>query len=413
MNSKIIILIFIVSVLLGACKNDAQNHSAHSETETYTCPMHPQIIRNKPGNCPICGMKLVKKENNEHKQKINDVDLTTLLKPTDEYVISSIPTVTMEHKSIPLSIKALGSVAYDTRQLGSIAARISGRIERLYVRSRYQKVQKGQKIMDIYSPEILTAEENLLLLLNNDPSNTMMITSAKQKLLLLGMSSQQLQQIIKKRTSDFTISVFSNYSGFVKDVKPSMLGAIPSMNDTSTQQTAELSVKEGMYVQKGQTVFNVYDASKTWAILNIYPQDIDLIQTGQQVNIVPEVAKDKVIKAKIDFIEPFYQNGVKTITARVYFNNAAYRIPIGSQIEATISGPSKSADWLPSSSIVSLGLDKIIFIRLGNAFIARKVNTGIQANDQVQILNGLKTEDKIAENAQFLMDSESFIKVNN
>jgi Cu(I)/Ag(I) efflux system membrane fusion protein len=203
-----------------ACKNEADKHKGHTEIkESYTCPMHPQIIKDAPGNCPICGMKLVPKEDGKEKQAIKDTALSALLKPTNEFAISSIPTVKTIHKYLPLTLKALGAVSYDTRQMGSVSANISGRIEKLYVRSRYQQVKKGQRIMDIYSPEILTAQENLLMVLRNDPSNEMMISSAKQKLLLLGMSGQQLQEVIKKGKPDFSISVFSNYNGYIKDVQ--------------------------------------------------------------------------------------------------------------------------------------------------------------------------------------------------
>jgi Cu(I)/Ag(I) efflux system membrane fusion protein len=164
-------------------------------------------------------MKLVPKEDGKEKQAIKDTALSALLKPTNEFAISSIPTVKTIHKYLPLTLKALGAVSYDTRQMGSVSANISGRIEKLYVRSRYQQVKKGQRIMDIYSPEILTAQENLLMVLRNDPSNEMMISSAKQKLLLLGMSGQQLQEVIKKGKPDFSISVFSNYNGYIKDVQ--------------------------------------------------------------------------------------------------------------------------------------------------------------------------------------------------
>lgn len=408
MNSKIIILMFLVSLLVGSCNNDKQS----SSKETYTCPMHPQIIKNEPGNCPICGMTLVKKEMNLHIEE-KDASLAILLKPTDEYVISSVPTVSMEHKYMPISINALGSVAYDTKQIGSISAWISGRIEKLYVRSLFQKVSKGQRIMDIYSPEILTAQENLLMLLNNDSSNKMMIESAKQKLLLLGMSFQQLQRVINKRKPDFTISVFSNYSGYIKNADRGIQGNTLRPMEELTPQTAELSIKEGMYVKKGETVFKVYNPSNAWVILNIYPQDIDMVKVGQLVNIVPEVTKDKVIQAKINFIEPFYQEGVKTITARVYFDNNTYKLPIGSQVEATIIGTSKTADWLPVSSVVSLGLDKVVFAKYDNAFKAKKLKLGLQTGNWVQVIDGLKVEDQVAENAQYLMDSESFIKINN
>ncbi|MBN8864692.1 MAG: efflux RND transporter periplasmic adaptor subunit, partial [Sphingobacteriales bacterium] len=159
----------------------------HTEDEAadvvYTCPMHPEIIRNKPGACPICGMALVKKETGN--QKLGDAELAYLLKPANEFVLSSIPVTSIEKRGEQIEIEALGNITYDTRQAGSISARVSGRIEKLYVRYRYQRVTKGQHILDIYSPELLTAQQNLLFLLKNDAANITFIEAAKEKLLLL------------------------------------------------------------------------------------------------------------------------------------------------------------------------------------------------------------------------------------
>lgn len=393
-------------------KDDHSQHAAETVQQIYTCPMHPEIIRDKPGNCPICGMKLVKKETGS--QKINDVTLETMLKPTNEFVISSIPVATIRRKEEQLEIEALGKVTYDTRQVGSISSRVSGRIEKLYVRFRYQKISKGQHILDIYSPELMTAQQNLLFLLNNDASNTTFIQAAKEKLLLLGMSNQQLQQVIQSGKPSLTIAVYSSYSGHIHEAVPesNMSNGQGSMKDISLI-TGELSLKEGMYLQKGQSVFSVYNPDRAWVILNIYGESQGLIKVGNAVRIIPETAPDKDFRASIDFIEPFYQKESKTLTARVYFNNSSLNIPIGSQVRATVFGNTKEAYWLPADAVVSLGMDKVVFIKINGGFKAHKVTTGISHKNYIQILNGITETDSVAVKGQYLMDSESFIKVKN
>ena len=187
--------------------NMKMNTEATTEKELYTCSMHPEIIRDKPGDCPICGMHLVKKENDS--KKIHGVSLHTLIQPTNSYAVSRIPSTTLQQREEAIEINALGYTAYNTTEVGAISARISGRIEKLYVRFRYQLVKKGQKIMDIYSPELLTAQQNLLFLLKNDPSNNSLINSAKEKLLLLGFPSEQLQKVVSSQKTLFTVSVYS------------------------------------------------------------------------------------------------------------------------------------------------------------------------------------------------------------
>ncbi|HEY6062801.1 MAG TPA: efflux RND transporter periplasmic adaptor subunit [Chitinophagaceae bacterium] len=413
------LLLFISAVALfivaTGCKNKKDSNATdnvETATDVYTCPMHPQIIRDKPGKCPICGMALVKKETGG--KKANDIDLEVLLKPTNEFVVSSIPVTTIQKREEQIEIDALGNIAYDTRQAGSISSRVAGRVEKLYVRYRYQKISKGQHILDIYSPELMTAQQNLLFLLKNDPANTTFIQAAKEKLLLLGMSSQQLQQVILSGKSSLTIAVYSNYSGHIHEAAKGVgMNASPgTMNDISLI-TEELSLKEGMYLQKGQSIFTVYNPDRAWVILNIYAENQGLVKTGNAVRIIPETQPGKDFRASIDFIEPFYRPDSKTLTARVYFNNSVVKIPIGSQVRATIFGNAKDAYWLPKESVVSLGMDKIVFQKTGDGFKALKINTGITHKDHIQILGGINETDSVAVNAQYLMDSESFIKVKN
>ncbi|MEO7488176.1 MAG: efflux RND transporter periplasmic adaptor subunit [Ferruginibacter sp.] len=431
--TAILLIVIIIFTSLSSCKGkkttDPSQHQAMEQdtvvalsanqhqagdsatADVYTCSMHPQIIRDKPGKCPICSMDLVKKFTDN--KKLEGLDLSTLLKPTNGFVISSIPVTTMEKRIENIEVDALGTVAYDTRQVGTISARVAGRIEKLYVRFRYQKIIVGQKIMDVYSPELLTAQQNLLFLLKNDAANTSFINTAKEKLLLLGMSDAQLQQVIKTQKPSFTISVYSKYSGHIHEATGVMNsgsnnpGAMKDINVT----TEELSLKEGMYIQKGQSIFSVYNPSKVWALLNIYADNQGLIKRGNAVQLTAETSPDNSFTGRVDFIEPFFRKENKTLSVRVYFDNSKLQLPIGSQVKAKISGSPQNADWLPKEAIVSLGLDKVVFVKAPGGFMPHIVATGFSNNGKTQILNGLAVTDSVAQNGQFLMDSESFIKI--
>ena len=342
-----------------------------------------------------------------------EVSLHTLLQPTNSYAISSILATTLIKRKEPIEIDALGYTAYNTSEAGAISSRISGRIEKLYVRFRYQLVKKGQKIMDIYSPEMLTAQQNFLFILKNDVSNTSLINAAKERLLLFGFPRGQLEQLINTQKPLFTVSVYSNYSGHIHEALNQEMDNTngPPMNQAESVITQELSLKEGMYLQKGQTVFKVYNPEKVWALLNIYPSDQQLIKIGNKVMIVPEARSDNRISSTIDFIEPFFRSGSKTLIARVNINNRMLQLPIGSQVRATIFGSSVDAEWLPKEAILSLGLQKVVFVKEGKGYKAQTVVTGIASENLVQITGGLNSTDSVAANAQFLMDSESFIRV--
>lgn len=341
------------------------------------------------------------------------ISLNSLLQPTDAFAVSTIPVITPQMQDQKIEINALGFVGYDTRAVGTVSARISGRIERLYVKYRFEPIRAGQKIMDIYSPEILTAEQNLLFLLKNDAENKEFIAAARDKLLLLGMSSEQVQQVMRTGKTLFTISVYSRYSGHIHDATGMM--NMPEVRTNSPMKdfsvtTEELSLKEGMYVTKGQTIFSIYNPGRSWALLNFYADNQALIKVGNAVTVVPEIAPQKAFSGKINFIEPVFRSGNKTIAARVYFDNARLLIPIGSQVTAKVTANEVEGVWLPREAVVSLGLGKAVFVKQHGGFAARSVETGYAINNFVQIRSGVQTKDTVAANGQYLIDSESFIK---
>jgi membrane fusion protein, copper/silver efflux system len=390
------------------------NHGQPQASSYYTCPMHPEIKKDGPGQCPICGMDLVKKELDA--SVVAGVELQSLLRPTNEYIISTVPVTVVQKEQIVAEVDALGRVEYDTRMIGSVSARINGRIEKLYVRYKYQFVKKGQKIMDIYSPELLTAQQNLLFVMKNDRGNQSLLQASKQKLLLLGMSSVQIDNVMRTGRPLYAVSVYSNYSGHLHNT-----GEASAMNSQQTSgsmgsdsfnpNTELLTVKEGMYVQKGQAVFNIYNPSRAWAMLSVYADKQALIKKGQFVKITPETAPAKAFQGKIDFIEPFYRNGTRTTTVRVYFDNSALRLPVGSQVRGLIIAHPETAYWLPKESVVTLGVNRIVFVKEREGFRAKAVVTGFTTAEKIQITKGLADQDSVARNAQYLIDSESFIKV--
>ncbi len=415
MKKKTLIIktFLLLSMALGTlafsgCKDHSKAKApSNAETEeVYTCSMHPQVIEHAPGRCPICGMALVKKENAA--REISKVDLSTLLQPVNSTVLSSIPVTAMKFEKQQLRLDALGTVEYDTRFMKTISARVSGRIDKLYIKYRFQPVRAGEKVMEIYSPELLTAQQDLLFLIKNDPENTTMINAAKQKLLLLGMHENDLQRMITNGKAQPNMAVYSNYTGHIHEAGQMGYSAQPVSLPT---ETPELTVKEGMYVDRGQPVFQVNDMRHVWLTLNLYPGDNALVKAGTPVTIIPETAPEKKIEAKINFIEPFYRDNSRTLTARVYFDNSGLMIPVGSQVKATMDVNTSLNNWLPQAAVLSLGLNNVVFLKEGKVFKAQPVSTGISANNLIQITGGLNAKDSVAANAQFLVDSEGFIKV--
>jgi Cu(I)/Ag(I) efflux system membrane fusion protein len=406
MKNYLLLIACCVLLIVTSCKQSNNNAKITASKDLYTCSMHPQVLEHHPGHCPICGMKLVKK--NLTPVTLNDVELKTLLEPTNEFVVASLPVTTPQQSNIIVPIKAYGTIESDTRAAGSISTNVSGRIEKLYLRYRYQKIEAGQKVMEIYSPELLTAQENLLFIIKNDANNVSFIYAAKQKLLLLGMSESDLNNVIKTRKPLYNVSVYSKYSGHVHEAGMSDQPYADQTNNDATV-TQQLSVKEGMYVTKGQPLFMIMDHHKAWAALQIFPNEQSLIKKGDAVQIIPETDTAAVINGNIDFIEPFFRSNSKTITARVYFHNMDM-LTIGSQVIANIYTAGKQGLWLPQTAVLSLGMNKVAFMKSGGGFRAHTIITGIRTDNKVQILSGLAAADTVAINAQYLVDTESFIR---
>ncbi|MGQ0827965.1 MAG: efflux RND transporter periplasmic adaptor subunit [Bacteroidota bacterium] len=420
MNIKSKILLMSFCALILACNNGKESNNEHEnhstqEQKVYTCPMHPEIIRNEPGQCPICGMDLVEKTTDG--QKANNKDLELLLKPTNQYVISQVNTASPLEKSLSTNIFAMGYITYDANQINTISAKVSGRIEKLYVKYKYQPISKGQRLMDIYSKDLETEQQNLLFLLKNDSENLSLIKASEQKLLLLGITPEQINQIKSSDKTFYAITIYSPYAGHLHDV---MQTSIPindrtgMKNESMTSSTAqELEIKEGMYISKGQTIFNIYDIQKIWAVLNIYPDAQSSIKKGQKIKLEIDGLKDREVEATIDFIEPVIRDNQKNITARVYLNNPSNEIKVGAIVKAKSNKQEHKGLFVPASSIVNLGLNNIVFVHQDGLFKSQKVQTGARSGEWTEIISGISKNDTIAQNGQLLMDSESFIKTEN
>ena len=157
--------------------------------------------------------------------------------------------------------------------------------------------------------------------------------------------------------------------------------------------------------------FSVYNSARAWVLLDIYPDQQNLVMVGNAVRITPETNPEKNFRAKIDYIEPLFRPGTKTLGVRVYFNNASMQLPIGSRVTANIFATSVKASWLRKEAVLSLGRDKIVFLKEPGGFRAHKVITGMELNSAVQVISGLSANDSVASNAHFLVDNEAFIKI--
>ena len=395
-----------IAIYLFALKSENHSEIEH-QNEVYTCSMHPQIIRDKPGNCPICGMTLVKKitENNS----VQDNSIDNLIKPTDNFIVGNYQTTTAIDTTISSEINLPGIVAYDPNSSVNIAARMSGRIERMYVNYKYQKVNKGQKLFDLYSPELLTEQQNFIYMVINDVENPSIIDASRQKLLLYGMTQNQINALSNSKKVNPQITIYSPDSGII-DGTGTMVNTTNPVMQSASNNTATLDVKEGSYIKKGEVIFKLLNTDKVWGIFNVIQGYNSLIKANQSIRITSELDKDEFMDAKINFVETQLNAADKTNRIRVYLNNNKLKLPVGLRLQGVVKTNAIKGIWIQKQSMVSIGNKKIVFLKMDNGFKASSIKTGIEIDDFIQIMEGISVKDTIAKNAQYLIDSESFIK---
>ncbi len=417
-NWKNNILYVLLWLLLFSSCNKGNDHVEH---DVYTCPMHPTVISDKQGTCPVCGMDLVRKARPGEELEITK-DLANVTKAPNQSVVASIKTTKPAYKSVPLSVEAVGIVTYDTRKIYTISARVSGRLEKIYLKYEFQPLKKGQKIAEIYSPELITAQRELLYLVENDSGNDDLIESAKSRLMLLGYSTRQVQDLIEGKAAGNTFTMYSPYDGYV------ITGQVPSPATTelpssgrdmssptkmtpsagvSSAVASTFPIREGNYVTAGQTLVKIVDTNAIRVDLNLVQEQIGMIRVGDKLEI--DFGNGNKRAASVDFVQPFFNEGQNFLKVRLYTGKVEM-LPIGQLVQATIELNSKESLWIPRQAVIDLGNEKIVFIKDREMLEPKRITTGILSGEFIEVKSGLATSDEIAFNAQYLVDSESFIK---
>ena len=413
--SRRIILLFVIC--LAACSRQDK----HADAEQYTCPMHPTVVSDKPGACPVCGMELVRKARAGEEVKITE-DLALLLKSPDESVVGKQQTIRGTYRSREITVEAHGAVTYDTRYVFDVPARIGGRLESVFVHYAFQPVRKGQKLFELYSPELLTAQEEFLYLVRSDPDNAGLVAAAREKLFLLGLSKTDVEELTRKGTTSPRFAITSPYSGYAMPDLPSDPGKTPvpeqkassgmdaggmSANpSTSTVVSRASMIHEGDYVSRGQRLLTIVSLEALRVELKV-PSALGAdIRAGDTLTVSLNNAQPTT--ARVDFVQPFYDQGEEFLKIRVYVRNAD--LQLAQLVEARIQRRLPELFWLPVEAVADLGSQKVVFVKDRGLFKPRSIVTGMRSDGWIEVRQGLTSSDEVAAKAAFLVDSESFIK---
>ncbi|HBA72019.1 MAG: efflux transporter periplasmic adaptor subunit [Geobacteraceae bacterium GWC2_55_20] len=420
LNKKIAIplAILIISVSVaggwlyknGWFKDDGGGHSKlEHKVQLWTCSMHPFIIKDKPGTCPICGMELIKKlddaavagtpQTPEQKQQADMLGHVSL-SPTQR-VMANVATVEAKQAALNKEINAVGIVQFDQSRQAKVTAWIAGRIDRLHVNKVGDIVSKDKPVAEVYSPDLVATQQEYLLAvksreqLKNSPIPSIsqngegLVASAKQRLLLFGVKESQIAELEASGKPNIRLPIYTPLSGVV----------------------IEKMMQQGQYVNTGEVLFNIADLSRVWVEVEVYENEFPNIHIGQQVEIRSQSFPGRPFSGKIAYIYPFLDPKTRTVKARVEMANPGMKLKPDMFVNAIIKVPLGSAIVVPVTAVIDTGKRQVVWVETSTGmFEPRDVQVGQTSNDKIQILSGLKSGDKVAVSGGYLIDSESQLK---
>ncbi|GFE58904.1 efflux RND transporter periplasmic adaptor subunit [Geobacter sp. AOG1] len=386
----------------------ATEHKAAQGKQLYTCSMHPFIIKDKPGTCPICGMELIKKidgaadgtaQTPEQKQQAEMLGHVSL-SPTQR-VMANVATVEAKQQALNKEINAVGIVQFDQSRQAKVTAWIAGRIDKLNVNTVGAFVSKNKPVAEVYSPDLLATQQEYLLAiksrdqLKNSPIPSIsqngdgLVASAKQRLMLFGVKESQIAELEKAGKPNIKLPIYTPLSGVV----------------------IEKMVQQGQYVNTGDPLFNIADLSTVWVEVEVYENEFPNIHIGQKVEIRSQSFPGKPFTGRVAFIYPFLDPKTRTVKARVEMPNPGMQLKPDMFVNAIIKVPLGSAIVVPVTAVMDTGKRRVVWVESSpGMFEPRDVQVGQQTDDKVQILSGIKPGDKVAVSGGYLIDSESQLK---
>jgi len=410
-NKKIAIPLLII-VLAGAAgggryvwhgkQGGAEQGKAAEGKTLYTCAMHPFIIKDKPGTCPICGMALIKKvsapaaQSAEQQSMLGHVSAS----PTQQ-VMANVATAVVGESALSKEVNAVGIVQFDQTRQSKVTAWIAGRIDKLNVNAVGDMVSKNRPVAEIYSPDLLATQQEYLLAvksrdqLKNSPITSIsqngegLVQSARQRLQLFGVKDSQIAELERAGKPTIRLPIYTPLSGVV----------------------IEKMVQQGQYVNTGDVLFNIADLSTVWVEVEVYENEFPNIHIGQRVEIRSQSFPGKPFVGRVAYIYPFLDPKTRTVKVRVQMPNPGMRLKPDMFVNAVIKVPLGKTLVVPLTAVIDTGKRKVVWVESSpGMFEPRDVQVGQQTDDEVQIVSGIKAGEKVAVSGGYLIDSEAQLK---
>ncbi|WP_205513497.1 efflux RND transporter periplasmic adaptor subunit [Longitalea arenae] len=374
--------------LLSACKNKRTPATAKSDSY-YTCSMHPQIMQDKPGTCPICHMDLIPV--NRSKEARDEIMLS------DEQIqLGNIQTDTLGNALMGDKVVLTATLNFDEMKVNTVSARITGRIDRLYFKNTGDYIKKGDRLFDLYSEELNTAKQEYLAAMERQQTlgNSIidfkqLLQSAKNKLMLWGMSESQIDALGKTKQFSPLTAFYSTASGYV----------------------TELPVKEGQYVMEGGVVVKLADLSTLWAEAQVYASQLASIDYKGVATVQLPDMPGKEIKGKVTFANPEISADTRINLLRVSIANTNNQLKPGMPAYVILKSSAGNAMTLPIDAVLRDGKMAMVWVQTDqNTYKRKMIETGLESGDRIEVKSGLQQGEVVVISGAYLLNSEYIFK---
>lgn len=356
----------------------------HNESTTWTCSMHPQIREAESGQCPICGMDLVPVT------QTSNEDMGALVMTEAAMKLASVQTTTVGINAMEKTLILSGKVAVDESRVFSQTAHFPGRIEQIFVRTTGQFIQRGQKIASVYSPELITAQEELIVALQYQDSNPALVKAARNKLKYWKLTEAQIKTIEERGNAQTTLPIRADISGIVM----------------------QKLVNQGDHLMQGGTLYQIADLTKIWVIFDAYEDDLAWIKLGDVIDFNVGSLPGKKFTGKVSFIDPVINQQTRTAGVRVEVDNQGMALKPEMFVSgrgATKSSLESETLSIPKTAVLWTGKRSVVYVKDPNqerpVFSYREIVLGDQMGDNYLVLEGLIPGDEIVTNGVFKIDA--------
>ena len=392
--------ILILGILIGNMFSGENREVSHSEeehnfvqdpiTQLWTCSMHPQIKMEKPGNCPICGMELIPLD--DPKNIGESIASNEIVMSEEAIQLANIQTSKIVKSNASKEVRLLGTIKPDERRLFSQVSHIPGRIEKLYINFTGEKVRKGQRIVRLYSPELISAQKELFEAIKSKDIYPQLYKASRNKLKLWKLTDAQINAIVDSGVVHEEMDILSDYSGYVM------------------QRNVEL----GDHVMAGMKLFNIANIDNVWVMFDAYEADIPWIHNGDMVKFIVQAVPGKEFKGKITYIDPFVSQSTRVAKVRVEIKNPGHKLLpemfVNGIIKANIKDE-KDALIIPKSAVLWTGKRSVVYVKVPHegtiSFVYREVILGADLGDFYIVAKGLENGEEVATNGVFRIDASA------